>query len=94
MSNTIIALILSDVLLNRTTVTCGAGCCSSGMRECNEGIVTLESVDGATFKHILDYIYKGNLDGVDDLECIADIYMAADMFQMTDLLEEVLTETK
>ena len=60
------------------------------MRECNEGIVTLEYVDGSTFRHIVDYIYKGNLDGVDDLECIADIYMAADMFQMTDLLEEVL----
>ena len=70
-------------------MTC-ADCYSSGMRECKEGVVTLESVDGATFRHILDYIYKGNLDGVEDLECIADIYMAADMFQMTDLLEEVL----
>ena len=74
-------------------MTC-ADCYSSGMRECKEGVVTLESVDGATFRHILDYIYKGNLDGVEDLECIADIYMAADMFQMTDLLEEVCTKTK
>lgn len=63
---------------------------SSGMRECQEGVVNIESVDGSTFKHILDYIYKGRLDGVDDLDCMADIYMAADMFQMPDLIEQVL----
>ena len=59
------------------------------MKESSEGVVTIHGVTKAVFEGVLAYIYTGILRLLPDLDTMAELYMAADMFQMKDLMEAV-----
>ena len=52
-------------------------------------MVTIHGVTKAVFEGVLAYIYTGILRLLPDLDTMAELYMAADMFQMKDLMEAV-----